>query len=144
MGAARTLVAGGRLDDVIRQAAALPAPRQSRALLALQMGLHLNSDYRDAIRVGELLHEREKAWDIAAYFVAVDWAAIGSTAEALTWLIRAADAGFSAVSALDKDARFDALRATPGFADVRHRMLVNPPRRSDTAHGGLLWTGVRR
>jgi hypothetical protein len=143
-GAARAILATGRLDDMIAQVTESPPEKQALALLALQMGLHINRDHAAAIRVGELVHERAKAWEISAYWVANDHAAIGDLPEALSWLNRAADAGFSAVADLDKDPRFDSMRSLPDFAAVRHRMLANPARPADTRHGGLLWAGRRR
>jgi hypothetical protein len=143
-GAARAIVATDRLGDVIAQVTALAPEKQAPALLALQMGLHINRDHGAAIRVGELVHERAKAWDISAYWVAGDQVAIGNHAAALSWLRRAADAGCSAAADLDKDPRFDPIRSLPDFAEVRSRMLANPAHPADTHHGGLLWAGVRR
>jgi hypothetical protein len=143
-GAARTVIAASRLDEVIGQIAKSPPEKQALALLALQMGLHVNQDHAAAIRVGELAHERAKAWDISAYWVAIDQTAIGDQAAALSWLSRAADAGCSAVANLDTDPRFDPMRSVPEFAEVRSRMLANPAHPADTHHGGLLWSGVRR
>lgn len=142
-GAARAIVATDRLGDVIAQVTESPPEKQALALLALQMGLHVNRDHEAAIRVGELVHERATLWDISAYWVAGDQAAIGDHAAALTWLGRAADAGFSAVADLDKDPRFDPIRSLPDFAEVRSRMLANPAHPADTRHGGLLWAGTR-
>lgn len=143
-GAARAIVATDRLEDFIVQVTESPPERQALALLALQMGLHLNRDHEAAIRVGELVHERAKAWDISAYWVAGDQMAIGDHSAALSWLSRAADAGCSAVADLDKDARFDPIRSLADFIEVRSRMLANPAHPADTRHGGLLWAGVRR
>jgi hypothetical protein len=143
-GAVRAIVAMNRLGDVIAQVTESPPEKQALALLALQMGLHVNRDHAGAIQVGELVHQRAKEWDISAYWVAGDQAAIGDHAAALTWLNHAADAGFSAVADLDKDSRFDPIRSRPDFAAVRRRMLANPTHPADTRHGGLLWAGVRR
>ena len=143
-GAARAVIATDRLDDVLAQATGSPPDKQALALLALQMGLHVNHDHAAAIRVGELVQGRAAAWDISPYWVAIDQAAVGDHAAALSWLNRAADAGCSAVAHLDMDPRFDATRTMPAFAEVRSRMLANPSHPADTHHGGLLWAGRRR
>jgi hypothetical protein len=143
-GAARAILATDRLDDVITQVSEAPPGKQALALLALQMGLHVNQDHVAAIRVGELVSERAEAWDISAYWVAIDQAAVGDHAAALSWLNRAADAGCSAVAHLDADSHFDPMRSLPEFAEVRSRMLANPSHPADTHHGGLLWAGRRR
>jgi hypothetical protein len=140
-GPARAIMAADRLDDVIGQVTESTPGKQALALLALQMGLHVNRDHEAAIRVGELVHQRARAWEISAYWVAGDQAAIGDHAAAVSWLNRAADAGFSAVTDLDKDPRFDPMRSTPDFAEVRRRMLANPAHPADTRHSGLLWAG---
>jgi hypothetical protein len=142
--AARTIVATDRLGDVIAQVTESPPEWQASALLALQMGLHINRDHAPAILVGELVQERARSWDISAYWVAVDQAAVDDHTAAMNWLNRAADAGFFAVAELDNDPRFDPIRSLSDFADVRRRMLANPVRPADTRHGGLLWTGRRR
>jgi hypothetical protein len=143
-GAARIILAEGRLDEVVEQALQLAPADGAHALLALQMGLHINRDHAAAIQVGERLHERASGWDISAYWLALDQAALGDQSAALRWLNRATDAGFSAVAVLDKEPRFESMRTLPAFAEVRNRMLQNPRRPADTSHGGLLWAGRRR
>lgn len=142
-GTARAITTSKRLDDVTQRILDASPAIQSRALLALQMGLQLNRDYRAAIGVGELLHARQRAWELPSYWVAVSWAALSDEEAALSWLGRAADAGFSAVGAVDKEPIFEPMRSTPAFADIRSRMLANPPHPNDTSQGGLLWTRSR-
>ena len=143
-GTARVITTADRLDDVTDQVLDTSPAIQSKALLALQMGLHLNRDYRAAISVGELLHERQRMWELPAYWVAVGWAALEDEGAALRWLDHAADAGFSAVGTIDQEPLFEVMRTSPAFTDIRSRMLANPGHPNDTSQGGLLWTGSRR
>jgi hypothetical protein len=142
-GTARVITAEDHLGDVTKQVLEASPAVQSRALLALQMGLHLNRDHRAAIGVGEVLHERQPTWELPALWVAIGWAALEDEGAVLRWLERAADAGFSAVGAIDREPLFEAMRTMPAFAEIRSRMLANPPHPNDTRQGGLLWTRPR-
>jgi Zn-dependent protease len=124
-GAARAILAGGLLDEVLRQAQELPRKEANRALLILQIGLHYIREYVEAIRVGELLHERQKKWEIVPFWIGLDHAALGRTDEAIRWLIVAAERGFAEMAELD-DSRFDQLRGLPAFEEVRARIASNP------------------
>jgi hypothetical protein len=140
MGVARVLADLDRVEDVVRQAVEVGGAAGSRALLALQMGLHLNRDYEAAIRVGELVCKRQK-WAISAYWLAVAHADGGDATATIAWLNRGADFGFSSVRTLDREPRFEPMRRLPGFLEARQRVAANRGRSADAAHGGLLWTG---
>jgi hypothetical protein len=139
MGVARVVVDTGFMDDVVKQSLELRDGGASGALLALQAGLHLLQEFGPAIRVGELLWERQH-WGISAYWVAVAWAATGDATSAVTWLNRAADSGFSSLRALDREVQLDQLRRLPDFIAAREKVSRNPRRSEDDANGGLLWS----
>ena len=123
--AAKAIFAGGVLDEVVRQANELPRKSANRSLLILHIGLHYIREYEAAIRVGELLHERQKKWEIVAFWIGLDHAALGRVDEAIRWLNVAAERGFAELGELD-DPRLDTLRRLPAFEAVRARIAANP------------------
>jgi hypothetical protein len=54
----------------------------------------------------------------------------GQKAEALTWLERAADAGFAEVEHMKRDSDLAAVREEPGFARVVERVAANDAKRN--------------
>ena len=141
MGVARVLVDGGHVDKVVRQSLDQPRGRGSLALLALQLGLHAAREHEAAIRVGELLWDRQH-WDIQGYWMAVSFAELGDVATAIAWLNRAADRGFSGRAAIDRELRFDPYRQLPEFIEARARVAGNPRRAGDVTQARLPWSGA--
>jgi len=140
MGVARVLVDGGHVEEVVRQSLDQPRGTGSRALLALQLGLHAAREHEAAIRVGDLLWERQH-WDIPAYWLAVSHAELGDSASAIAWLNRAADRGFSGLAAIDRELRFDPIRREPDFRAARARVAASPRRSGVGKQARLPWSG---
>ena len=140
LGVARVLVDGSHVDEVIRQSLDQPRETGSLALLALQLGLHAAREHEAAIRVGDLLWERQH-WDIPPYWLAVSNAELGDAASAVAWLNRAADRGFSGRVAIDRELRFDPIRRLPDFMAARARVAANPRRSGDVKQARLPWSG---
>ena len=77
-------------------------------------------DFDIARRLGELLYERSRD-PLAAFNVACCVARLGRPEDALRWLERAREAGFRDLEVLDEDEDLAAVRALPGWADLRSR-----------------------
>jgi Zn-dependent protease len=125
MGAARAILDTGRLDEVLELAMALPGDAATRALRALLVGLHFDGDHEAALRVGELLFDREPVWNEVAYFVASSHAALGRDEEALAWLARSAELGASYVTYIDRDANLARVRELPGYGPIHGVLAEN-------------------
>ena len=119
------VVEADRLDQLLEEVHALPAPQAATALRALQLGLHHSTLYREAARVGEVFFGRE-ADGVVAYNVACSWACAGDAQEALSWLSRAVDLGWRDTAVLDADPNFDLIRTTDGFQAVRAWIQAAP------------------
>ena len=123
MGSARAILDAGRLDEVLERALALPGDASTVAVRTLLVGLHFDGEHEAAVRVGELLFNREPIWNEVAYFVASSLAALGHDKEALTWLARSAELGAGYFTYIDRDRNLARIRALPDYGPI-HDMLV--------------------
>jgi hypothetical protein len=140
LGVARVLVDGDHVEEVVRQSVEGPARTGSLALLVLQMGLHAAREHEAALRVADLVWERDH-WDVSTYWAAVSCSALGNSSSAIGWLNRAADRGFSGLAAIDREPNFDPIRQLPDFNAARTRVAGNPRRSADTRQARLPWSG---
>jgi len=123
MGSARAILDAGRLDEVLDRALALPDDASTVATRTLLVGLHFDGEHDAAVRVGELLFNREPTWNEVAYFVASSLAALGHDEEALTWLARSAELGAGYFTYIDGDRNLARIRGLPDYGPI-HDMLV--------------------
>ena len=119
---ARGLVELGRLDDaVVLVDGGRATVLDNRSVAVVGAGLFNAGRYTDAARLGEASFARTIDSSMA-YNVARAWARAGRGDDALVWLHRAVDAGFSNAVELDADPNLAALRDLPAFHDVRARL----------------------
>jgi tetratricopeptide (TPR) repeat protein len=87
-------------------------------------------------KYAEALPLYQRAWDQGLresgtlYNAACSASLAGKQAEALTWLERAAEAGFSAATHMQSDPDLAAVREDPGFARVAEKVAANEAKRS--------------
>lgn len=119
---ARALLETGRLDEAVSLVtAASPDGMTSPARLAVALALHGQERFAEAARLfGDEFHRRPSP--SLAYDAACACARAGRHEEALAWLARAVEAGFSDRGHLDADGDLDAIRQTPAFQDLRRRI----------------------
>ncbi|HEY0093685.1 MAG TPA: DUF6624 domain-containing protein [Archangium sp.] len=111
--------------------AAVPAPtEEARGLASQAVTLALSG------KTAEALPLFRQAWeqgvrDMGILYDAACAASLeGQKAEALTWLERAADAGFAEVEHMKRDSDLAAVREEPGFARVVERVAANDAKRN--------------
>ncbi|MFE8601756.1 DUF6624 domain-containing protein [Archangium violaceum] len=106
--------------------AAAPAPTPEARALAMQADALLSSG-----KSAESLPLYRRAWEQGvrtegmSYNAACAAALAGEKAEALTWLERAVDAGFSAPGHLKQDEDLASLREEPAFARIAEKAAAN-------------------
>jgi hypothetical protein len=106
--------------------AAAPAPTAEARKLAADADQLAGAD-----KPAEALPLYRKAWELGVrtqdmtYNAACAAALAGEKAEALTWLERAADAGFASTAQLQKDPDLTSVRAEPGFARIAEKVAAN-------------------
>jgi hypothetical protein len=111
--------------------AAVPAPTEEARKLASQADALALSG-----KTAEALPLFRQAWeqgvrDMGILYDAACAASLeGQKAEALTWLERAADAGFAEVEHMKRDSDLAAVREEPGFARVVERVAANDAKRN--------------
>ena len=110
---------------------AAPAPTEEARKLASQAKVLALSG-----KTAEALPLFRQAWeqgvrDMGTLYDAACAAALeGQKAEALTWLERAADAGFAEVEHMKQDSDLASVREEPGFARVVERVAANDAKRN--------------
>jgi Zn-dependent protease len=93
------------------------------ALVALQWTLHDAGRWREAVAVGTRAFDAgTDVQATVAYNVACSAARAGQVDDALSWVERAVDAGFTDGELLDTDADLAPVRNTARFGDVRQRV----------------------
>lgn len=98
-------------------------PVGQEAAASLQTHLHYAERFRPAALVGELIHDVASTTRAqVAFDVACSWARAGDPDRGLRWVAVAVSDGFGAVGLLDGEPDLAAVRALPGWADVRARV----------------------
>jgi tetratricopeptide (TPR) repeat protein len=110
--------------------AAAAAPASQPTAEARQLVSEAGQLY-EASKYAEALPRYRKAWELGqrdpstAYDAACTAALAGEKAEALTWLERAADAGFGNSGHLGRDPDLATLRAEPAYARIAEKVAAN-------------------
>lgn len=98
------------------------------ATSTLTTHLHYASCFVDAAKVGERLAADGRGSPAqTAFEVACSWSQAGEAERGLQWLTRAVDAGFTAPNLIEHESDLAAVRALPGYADVRARLVGGTP-----------------
>jgi Zn-dependent protease len=98
------------------------------ATSTLTTHLHYASCFVDAAKVGErLAADGRGSTAQTAFEVACSWSQAGEAERGLEWLTRAVDAGFTAPNLIEHESDLAAVRALPGYADVRARLAGGTP-----------------
>jgi tetratricopeptide (TPR) repeat protein len=130
MQAARTLMQEQKYDEAVEAFGAIVAaePDNARAWYLLGFSNHARQAYAEAITAYERALELGAVPPTTMYNLACAHARLGEVDEALGYLDRAADAGFSALPTLDGDADLAAVRDDARFAAIREKVeaLANP------------------
>jgi stage IV sporulation protein FB len=98
-------------------------PAGAEAASGLQTHLHYAERFRDAAVVGELVHAvvtTSRAQ--VAFDTACAWSRAGDAGRALHWVSAALDDGFHAPALLDGEPDLAAVRALPGWLELRNRL----------------------
>ncbi|HSP01877.1 MAG TPA: M50 family metallopeptidase [Acidimicrobiales bacterium] len=98
-------------------------PSGVEAAAGLQTHLHYADRFADAAAVGELVHGAAGASRAqVAFDTACAWSRAGDPERGLAWVSTALDDGFHAPGLLDGEPDLEAVRARPGWPDVRARL----------------------
>jgi Zn-dependent protease len=118
----RALIERGRVDEALRLVTeSAPEEVASPARVAVALALHEEERYQEAARLfGEEFARRPSP--ALAYDAACGWARAGRHQDALIWLGRAVEAGYSDRRHLDADPDLDAIREVPAFQELRRRI----------------------
>jgi hypothetical protein len=112
-------------------APAAPAPTaEARALASQADALARSGKMAEALPLYRQAWEKGVRDENTLYGAACAAALEGQKAEALTWLERAADAGFAMAEHMKKDTDLASLREDPAFARVVERVAANDAKRN--------------
>jgi len=118
----RALIEAGRTNDAV---ALMDGPRSQLVGVGTRsvVGAALFHAHRfeEAARMGETTFQMAPH-PLLAYNVACAWVRHGSPDQALTWIERAVESGFTGLSQLDSDPDLASLRGTPRFEALRRRL----------------------
>lgn len=133
---ARALIGAGRLDDAVGLVAG-PRAGTVGAFTNAYVGQALfdAQRYDEAATVGGRLFELQPHPSTGLSLARI-CARAGRREEALTWISRAVDAGFSDLAGLESDEDLGALRGTARFEEIRQRL--SPDGRASGAHADVL------
>jgi Zn-dependent protease len=115
----------GALDDLTQRLRHLEFEPGQMWAPTFQALLHYGARYAASARVGALILDDENPrTGFTAYNVACSYNRLGRHDVAMQWLARAVDDGFDSIELLDGDEDIAALRAQPGFAELRARIAA--------------------
>ena len=104
------------------------APAQDPELRRLRQEMQQAFDREDwpaAIEIGLRVAEMQPLGGVAAYNLACAYARNGDTANALAWLEKAAEQGFSVTRLVASDSDLDSLRDDEAFDEIAARITAN-------------------
>jgi tetratricopeptide (TPR) repeat protein len=120
---ARALVATGRADEAIKRLEELHAESPNALVLGeLADVLALTGRTTKAHQTIARIHRLPPEVTICPMAFAYAYAGLGMTGEVLDWLERAADDGWTTISCVALDPRFDLVRSDPRFQAILKRM----------------------
>ncbi|HEX4866062.1 MAG TPA: hypothetical protein VFV32_00395 [Acidimicrobiales bacterium] len=121
--ATELLARSGASAAVAKRLLARPDGRGRDGAATLQTHLHYGDRFAEAAEVGEAVFaDRPTSPAQTAFEVACSWSRAGQVDRAITWLERAADAGFRAASLVDGEPDLADVRSDPRWPLLRARL----------------------
>jgi thioredoxin-like negative regulator of GroEL len=123
---ANALIIAGRFQEARQVIARQPQPEYAAGAYKMLQGEAFQAgEYAQSAEAGQQAFERTKDPDVA-YNVACAEAHAGNADEALAWIERAVDAGYSDGAGLASDPDFEILRSRPEFKLLCQRCEIKP------------------